>query len=44
VVGVIESKSLSVASTAYAIPDSTVQSDLAKVPSTGTVSTESCLP
>jgi S1-C subfamily serine protease len=44
VVGVIESKSLSVASTAYAIPDSTVQSDLAKVPSTGTVSTQSCLP
>jgi uncharacterized membrane protein required for colicin V production len=44
VVGIIESKSLSVASTAYAIPDSTIQADLAKVPSTGTASTEGCLP
>ncbi|MGB7103811.1 MAG: MarP family serine protease [Acidimicrobiales bacterium] len=44
VVGIVESKSLSVASTAYAIPDSTIQVDLAKVPSKGTVSTQGCLP
>jgi uncharacterized membrane protein required for colicin V production len=44
VVGVIDSKSLTFASTAYAIPDSIVQSDLAKVRAKGTVSTQSCLP
>jgi S1-C subfamily serine protease len=44
VVGIIDSKSLTFASTAYAIPNSTVQSDLAKVHAKGTVSTQSCLP
>jgi uncharacterized membrane protein required for colicin V production len=44
VVGIIDSKSLTFASTAYAIPNSTVQSDLAKVHAKGTVSTKSCLP
>jgi S1-C subfamily serine protease len=44
VVGVIDSKSLTFASTAYAIPDSIVQSDLAKVRAKGTVSTQGCLP
>jgi uncharacterized membrane protein required for colicin V production len=44
VVGIVDSKSLSFASTAYAIPDSIIQSDLAKVPSKGTVSTQACLP
>jgi S1-C subfamily serine protease len=44
VVGVIDSKSLTFASTAYAIPDNIVQSDLAKVHAKGTVSTQSCLP
>jgi S1-C subfamily serine protease len=44
VVGVIDSKSLTFASTAYAIPDNIVLSDLAKVHAKGTVSTQSCLP
>ncbi len=44
VAGVVESKLLSEASTAYAIPLSVVESDLAKTPATGTVSTRSCLP
>jgi len=44
VAGVVESKLLSEASTAYAIPLSTLENDLAKVPSTGTVSTQGCLP
>lgn len=43
VAGVVESLSLSAASTAYAIPDSVLASDLAKVPATGTASTQSCL-
>jgi uncharacterized membrane protein required for colicin V production len=44
VAGILESKSLSQSSTAYAIPDSVIKSDLAKTPTTGTVSTQSCLP
>ncbi len=44
VVGVIDLKSLTFASTAYAIPNSIVQSDLAKVRAKGTVSTQGCLP
>ncbi|MCU1364065.1 MAG: serine protease [Acidimicrobiaceae bacterium] len=44
VVGIIDSKSLTFASTAYAIPDGIVQSDLAKVRATGTESTQNCLP
>lgn len=44
VVGIIDSKSLTFASTAYAIPDNVVQSDLTKVRAKGTVSTQSCLP
>jgi S1-C subfamily serine protease len=44
VVGIVDSKSLSFASTAYAIPDSIIQSDLAKVPAKGSVSTQACLP
>jgi hypothetical protein len=44
VAGVIESKSLSQASTAYAISDGVVESDIAKTPDTGSVSTQGCLP
>jgi S1-C subfamily serine protease len=44
VAGIIESKSLGQASTAYAIPDSVIERDLAKTPATGTVSTQACLP
>lgn len=44
VAGIIESKSLSQASTAYAIPDSVIERDLAKTPATGVVSTQACLP
>jgi S1-C subfamily serine protease len=43
VAGVIESKSLSDASTAYAIPDSVIEADLVKVGARA-VSTEGCLP
>jgi uncharacterized membrane protein required for colicin V production len=43
VVGVIESKLLDQASTAYAIPGSVVEHDIKKTPATGTVSTHSCL-
>lgn len=43
VVGVVESLSLSQASTAYAIPDDVVTADLARVHATGSVSTQSCL-
>jgi uncharacterized membrane protein required for colicin V production len=43
VAGVVESYSLSQQSTAYAIPNSIVQSDIAHVPSSGSVSTDSCL-
>jgi hypothetical protein len=43
VAGILESTSLSQASTAYAIPDSVVQSDIAKTPATGSVSTQTCL-
>jgi S1-C subfamily serine protease len=42
VAGVIESKSLSLASTAYAIPVSIVEADLAKTPATGVASTQAC--
>jgi uncharacterized membrane protein required for colicin V production len=44
VAGVIESKSLSQSSTAYAIPVSVAQHDIARTPATGTVSTQGCLP
>jgi S1-C subfamily serine protease len=43
VTGVVFSKSLSQGETAYAIPASTVQTDVAKVPTSGTQSTQSCL-
>ncbi len=43
VAGVVESYSLSQPSTAYAIPNSVVQGDIARAPSSGSVSTESCL-
>jgi uncharacterized membrane protein required for colicin V production len=43
VAGVVESYSLSQQSTAYAIPNSVVQNDIARVPSSGCASTESCL-
>jgi S1-C subfamily serine protease len=43
VAGVIESKSLSEASTAYAIPDTVIEAQLARV-GTHAVSTSSCLP
>ena len=43
VAGIIESKSLSQSSTAYAIPDNVILADLAKTPATGSVSTQSCL-
>jgi hypothetical protein len=43
VAGVVESYSLSQQSTAYAIPNNVVQNDIARVPSSGSVSTESCL-
>jgi uncharacterized membrane protein required for colicin V production len=44
VAGIVESKSLSQASTGYAIPDNVIRADLAKTPATGHVSTQSCLP
>lgn len=44
VAGVIESKSLSEASTAYAITVGAVERDIAKTPVSGTASTQSCLP
>lgn len=44
VAGVVESKSLSQTSTAYAIPASVVARDLALTPTAGSVSTEACLP
>ncbi len=43
VAGVVESLSLSTKSTAYAIPDSVVASDLAKVTDAGHASTQACL-
>jgi S1-C subfamily serine protease len=43
VVGVVFSKSLSQGETAYAIPASTVEHDLALTPPNGTESTQSCL-
>jgi uncharacterized membrane protein required for colicin V production len=43
VTGVVEAKLLSEASTAYAIPDSVVEHDVAEARATGTVSTESCI-
>jgi uncharacterized membrane protein required for colicin V production len=44
VAGIVESKSLSQTSTGYAIPDSVIRSDLAATPTTGSVSTQTCLP
>jgi S1-C subfamily serine protease len=43
VAGVVFSKSLSQSETAYAIPASTIESDLAHVPKSGSASTQSCL-
>jgi len=43
VAGVLESYSLSERSTAYAIPNSIVQQDIARTPTKGSASTESCL-
>jgi uncharacterized membrane protein required for colicin V production len=43
VAGVLESYSLSERSTAYAIPNSIVQGDIARTPASGSVSTEGCL-
>jgi uncharacterized membrane protein required for colicin V production len=43
VAGVLESYSLSERSTAYAIPNSIVQGDIARTPASGSASTESCL-
>jgi hypothetical protein len=43
VAGVVFSKSLSQSETAYAIPASTVERDLARTPAHGTESTQSCL-
>jgi S1-C subfamily serine protease len=43
VTGVVFSKSLSQGETAYAIPASTVEMDVAKTPASGTRSTQSCL-
>jgi uncharacterized membrane protein required for colicin V production len=43
VAGVVESYSLSQQSTAYAIPNTIVQGDIARTPSSGSASTESCL-
>ena len=43
VAGVVESYSLSQQSTAYAIPNSIVKGDIARAPSSGSASTESCL-
>jgi S1-C subfamily serine protease len=44
VAGILEAKSLSQTSTAYAILDRVIESDLAKTPATGSVSTQGCLP
>jgi uncharacterized membrane protein required for colicin V production len=44
VAGMVESKSLGEASTAYAIPGGVIEGDVAKTPATGTASTQSCLP
>jgi uncharacterized membrane protein required for colicin V production len=43
VAGVLESYSLSLRSTAYAIPNSIVESDIARAPASGSASTQSCL-
>jgi uncharacterized membrane protein required for colicin V production len=43
VVGIIESKLVSQSSTAYAIPASVIERDVAETPATGTVPTHSCL-
>jgi uncharacterized membrane protein required for colicin V production len=43
VAGVLESYSVSQASTAYAIPDSIVQHDIATTPTQGSASTQGCL-
>ncbi len=42
-VGIIESKLVSQSSTAYAIPASVIERDVAETPATGTVPTHSCL-
>jgi len=41
--GIIESKSLAQASTAYAIPDSVIEHDIGLVTATGTASTQACI-
>lgn len=43
VAGIVESKSLSQSSTAYAIPENVIRTDLAKTPASGSVSTQACL-
>lgn len=43
VAGIVESLSLSETDTAYAIPDSVIEDDLARVPASGTASTQRCL-
>ncbi len=44
VAGIVESKSISQASTGYAIPENVIQSDLARTSAKGSVSTQACLP
>lgn len=43
VTGVVEAKLLSEASTAYAIPESVVEHDVAKARASGTASTQRCI-
>jgi hypothetical protein len=43
VAGVVESYSISQLSTAYAIPLSVVEHDIANTPASGSVSTQGCL-
>jgi hypothetical protein len=43
VAGVIESKLISQLSTAYAIPASVIERDVARTPASGTASTKKCL-
>jgi hypothetical protein len=42
--GIVESTSLSQASTGYAIPNAVIERDIAKAPANGSVSTQSCVP
>jgi uncharacterized membrane protein required for colicin V production len=43
VAGIVESKSLSQTSTGYAIPESVIRADIAATPTSGSVSTQTCL-